>query len=211
MRQVLGNNVRIGDRMLVLDDEDESRTLHQQQDSTARPKEKRSISSSHISPESVSSQEIMRKNPLNASPWLPACQDCQRTGTSCTHCVPDADGHCDRCGSEWNSGSPIQNEWLKERRALLLGYHGAMEVSTYYRPCQVCNAQRSFDGHDVDIFNFSDRTLLLHELMFQYLDSMPHSKTTFTGFFSMLQDQYARSGCSELLRCKHVFGYVFGL
>jgi hypothetical protein len=210
MRQVLGNNVRIGDRILVLDDEDGSSMLHQQQDSTAQPQERPPVSTRRISPASVSSQELMRKNPLNPSPWLPACQDCKkRTGTSCTHCVPDADGHCDRCGSEWNSGSPIQNEWLKERQAVLMGCQGAMEVSTYYRPCQGCHAQKSFDGQDVGIFNFSDKTLFLHELMFQYLDSMAHSKTTFTGFYSMLHDQYARSGCSELLRSRRVFGYVF--
>lgn len=210
MRQVLGNNVRIGDRMLVLDDEDGSSMLHQQQDSTAQPQERPPVSTRRISPASVSSQELMRKNPLNPSPWLPACQDCKkRTGTSCTHCVPDADGHCDQCGSEWNSGNPIQNEWLKERQAVLMGCQGAMEVSTYYRPCQGCHAQKSFDGQDVGIFNFSDKTLFLHELMFQYLDSMAHSKTTFTGFYSMLHDQYARSGCSELLRSRRVFGYVF--
>ena len=209
MRQVLGDNVRIGDRMLVLDDEDGSSTLHQQQDSTAQPKQILSISTQRVCPASVSSQEVMRKNPLCLSPWLPACQECQTTGTICTHCVPDAEGLCDKCGCGWNQECPVHHEWLRKRRAILLGCHGAMEVSTYYRPCQGCDAQKSFDGHDVGVFNFSDSTLFLHELMFQYLDSMVHSKTTFTGFYSMLQDQYARSGCSELLRSRRVFGYVW--
>lgn len=88
--------------MLVLDDEDGSSTLHQQQDSTAQPKQILSISTQRVCPASVSSQEVMRKNPLCLSPWLPACQECQTTGTICTHCVPDAEGLCDMCGCGWN-------------------------------------------------------------------------------------------------------------
>ena len=165
-----------------------------------------SVSKRRISPGATTCQERKRKNPLCPAPWLPACAQCQRTGDPCTHCVPDAGGTCDRCGSRWNDGDPVREEWLKQRRAVLLGCHGASEVSTYYRPCRGCGGHKSFDGHDVGIFNLSDSTLFLHELMFQYLDSMVHSKTTFTGFYSMLQDQYARVGCARLLRSRRVFG-----
>lgn len=203
--QVLGPNVRLVDRMLILEGEEASINQRQQQGSTATQNIV-SISKHRINPTRASCQELKRKNPLAPSPWLPACGQCQTTGDLCTHCVPDAEGNCDHCGSEWNKDDPVQMEWLRQRRALLLGCHAALEVSTYYRPCQGCDAQKSFDGHDVGIFNFSDSTLFLHEIMFQYLDSMAHSKTTFTGFYSMLQDQYARSGCSMLLRSRRVFG-----
>lgn len=203
--QVLGPNVRLVDKMLVLDEEDAPINQRQQQRSTATPKIV-SISEHRINPARASSQELQRKNPLAPAPWLPACNQCQTADDACTHCVPDADGQCDRCGSEWSKEDPVQMEWLRQRGALLLGCHAALEVSTYYRPCQGCDAQKSFDGHDLGIFNFSDNTLFLHEIMFQYLDSMTHSKTTFTGFYSLLQDQYARSGCSELLRSRRVFG-----
>ncbi|KAI8100263.1 hypothetical protein M9435_006748 [Picochlorum sp. BPE23] len=203
--QVLGANVRLVDNMLVLDKEDAPIHQRQQQRSTAT-QQIVSISKHRINPTRASCQELNRKNPLAPSPWLPACGQCQITGDLYTQCVPDADGQCDRCGSEWIKDDPVEMEWLRQRRAVLSGCHAALEVSTYYRPCGGCDAQKSFDGHDVGIFNFSDSTLFLHELMFQYLDSMAHSKTTFTGFYSMLQDQYARSGYSILLRSRRVFG-----
>lgn len=206
--QALGPNVRLVDRMLVFEEENEDAvSIHRdtEQRSTV-PELVVSVSTHRISPAVTTCQELKRKNPLRPAPWLPACARCQRTGDPCTHCVPDADGTCDRCGSAWNRDDPVGNGWLRQRRAILLGCYGALEVSTYYRPCQGCDAQKPFDGHDVGIFNLSDSTLFLHELMFQYLDSMTYSKTTFTGFYSMLQDQYARSGCAQLLRSRRIFG-----
>lgn len=209
--QVLGPNVRLVDRMLVFEEEKDAVSIHgdmERRSTVCVPEHVVSVSKHRISPAAATSQELRRKNPLGPAPWLPACAQCQTTGDPCTHCVPDAGGTCHRCGSEWGKDDPVLKRWLRQRRAVLLGCHGALEVSTYYRPCQGCGAQKSFDGHDVGIFNFSDSTLFLHELMFQYLDSMAHSKTTFTGYYSMLQDQYARSGCAQLLRSRRVFGYV---
>lgn len=209
LRQVLGN-VRIVGKMLVMEDEPTAVDPQAQHKSTMS-KPTLSISKQRICPSTASSHELKRKNPLHPSPWLPACTRCQLTGETCTHCVPDADGQCDRCGSDWKDGDPVQRGWLRQRHATLLGCQGAVQVSTYYRPCLGCDAQKPFDGHDVGIFNFSDSTLFLHELLFQYLDSMVHSKTTFTGYYSMLEDQYARSGCSALLRSRRVFGYVWNV
>lgn len=205
--QVLGN-VRIVNTMLVMEDEPFVADPPSQHKSIVL-KPALGISTQRICPSTASSQELRRKNPLHPLPWLPACSHCQKTGETCTHCVPDVDGQCERCGSDWNDGDPVQAGWLRQRHAALLGCQGAVQVSTYYRPCLGCSAQKSFDGRNLGIFNFTDKTLLLHELLFQYLDSMVHSKTTFTGYHSMLQDQYARSGCSTLLRSRRVFGYAW--
>lgn len=62
------------------------------------------------------------------------------------------DGECNGCGSPWNNGDPIHRGWLRRGKARLLGFQGAMEVSTYYRPCTRCNAQKSFDEHDIGAF-----------------------------------------------------------
>lgn len=117
--------------------------------------------------------------------WLPPCDECQATQSTCHHCIPDREGACD-CGGEWSSESKLRC------RGTLIGLYASKAVDVYYRWCLACGTRKSYDGKQVGVYNFSNYYLFHHEVMFGYVDSMQHCKLPFAAFFQILQENYKR-------------------
>ena len=77
---------------------------------------------------------------VHAGGLVPPCSQCvQDNIAGCSHCVPamptDAHSCCSMCGSSWDDGDPVLQDWCIHRKALLVSRQSSQWVSVYYRPC----------------------------------------------------------------------------
>ncbi len=49
--------------------------------------------------------------------------------------VPDAEGHCQKCGGEWSPCDPVEAGWLECADDVLLTISTAKKVNVYHRRC----------------------------------------------------------------------------
>lgn len=59
--------------------------------------------------------------------------------------------------------------------------------------CSSCGCTLEYDGQEDGIFNYSNKTLLTHELGHDYADSMPLLELTFAAHYRMMEERYGRT------------------
>lgn len=122
-------------------------------------------------------QRIRRATPGRSASWLFA-------GSAA--CTPPA-GTC-ACGHEL--GEPV----IMERGAKLFGRDSVLDVDVYLRPCPGCAQQTYYDGYDEGVFNYSNKTLFLHEVLYDYLHSFKNSALPFVAYHRIMHDRYTVAG-----------------
>ena len=122
-----------------------------------------------------------------ASQWL----------ASGTNCVPDGDGRCPQCHTSWAESEIV----VKEMHATLYGCYESIEVTVYERKCH-CGETKAYDGLVDGVFNYSNKTLWLHETMLTYIDLMMDARMPFNAYYKVLGRQYERRGAAGELCSK---------
>ena len=160
-------------------------------------------------------------NVFLAGAWLPRCNVCAANGSTCNHCVPelDATSGCP-CGSAWSSEDPVSSGWVQEGSARLFGAENYMEVVVYHRRCsnqcvryncslsllshhanlplhmllsRACDKRLSYDGGHDGVFNYSNKTLVLHEVAQQYVDRSIEGQRSFYTHWRTMHRAYYRA------------------
>ena len=158
--------------------ENEDRTPHKEDAS----KGCKCISYQKISTEYMEPCSRQRMDPRNPPrTWLP----------SGTNCIPSADGLCPQCSAPWAHSTLA----IKEIQATLYGSYEAIDVTVYERHC-ACGCLKPYDGKSDGVFNYSNKTLWLHETMMAYVDLMIEARMPFNAYYEVLQRQYQRRSAS---------------
>lgn len=110
--------------------------------------------------------------------------------------VPDASGTCASCGEAWDPDDPVTRAWITCERGTLYGHEMSCSFSVYYRPCTKCDAKKIYDGWEDGVFNYSNRTLFLHEVVKKYMHDLPEGRATMYGFHASMSRAYAETGSS---------------
>lgn len=108
-------------------------------------------------------------------------------------CMPSTDGVCDACGASWVEATP----GVKDPNGMLYGCFEAIGVAVYELLCR-CGNKKQYDGLDDGVFNYSGKTLWLHETLMRYVDLMGEAKMPFNAYHSVLLRQYGRRGQSVM-------------
>lgn len=120
-------------------------------------------------------------------------------------CKPDALGKCGKCDSSWDDGDPVA-QWITQKDAIVLGKSKSWRVDVYHRPCSnaACSGKKPYTGESEGIFNYSNKTLLCHELGLEYMTNMATGKRPFFGFHHHLMKTYGfdKERCSPLVSNK---------
>lgn len=122
-------------------------------------------------------------------------------------CVPDSTGTCPACGSAWKEGDPVTEGWKCDKKGTLYGPSSSIPVTVYYRPCSMCDAKKDYDGFRDGVFNYSNETLFLHEVMLMYVDAIRGCRMPFNAYFLIMERQYARFG-EEFLGKSTLIGVI---
>lgn len=150
------------------------------------------ISFERISLEHMEERSRQRHAPHDAPhSWL-------ASGTVCT---PSAEGLCSQCHAPW-SHSTVK---VKEKNATLYGSYEALAVTVNERVCP-CGAIRPYDGKEDGVFNYSNKTLWLHETLMAYVDLMVEARMPFNAYHEVLQRQYERRGATPMCSKKTLIG-----
>lgn len=110
-----------------------------------------------------------------------------------TECIPSGEGVCDACKTPWAQSSLV----LVEAHGMLYGPSESLNVRVYERHCE-CGQVRVYDGMEDGVFNMSNKTLWLHEVMLFYLDLMIEARMPFNAFYNTVRRQYERHGKSTV-------------
>jgi len=114
----------------------------------------------------------------NSVPWPPRC-------------IPPDEGLCATCHAcHW--GDPV----VKEPRATLIGTHTSAIVEVCERPCLSCGEMTPYDGYEDGIFNYSNKTLFLHEVIMNYVDAIAGHGLPYNSYHTMLSNQHERTAHS---------------
>jgi len=148
-----------------------------------------SVSQLPIAGDYVSAAARRRLSPGVGGGWL---------DSPAAHCVPPADGSSCTCGGAWDSRDPVEQGWIAERGATLYGTNAALPVTVFYRPCTACDAKQPYDGHHEGVFNYSNKTLFLHEVMSDYVHGMAECRMPFYAYYSILRRRYAQLAHSTM-------------
>jgi hypothetical protein len=109
------------------------------------------------------------------------------------NCRPDGTGVCEQCQTPW-----AQSELkVNQEKATVYGCYESLEVMVFDRVCQ-CGHKKQYDGLSDGVFNYSNKTLWLHETMLTYVDLMVEARMPFNAYFKFLRRQYERRGASTL-------------
>jgi hypothetical protein len=122
----------------------------------------------------TNNEHVLKRNSPDGGPWL-------RTKGKC---IPSVHGTC-KCGCKWNDGDPEANNWIVTENGTLYGLRQVLNnVTVYYRPCTnaACEERKAYDGEDDGVFNYSDHTLFLEEVMLDFVCFTVCNTVTFYGY-----------------------------
>ena len=136
-----------------------------------------------------------RRRVLREGPgFLDACEECEETPreTPCTHCVPRRPAICPRCSS-----ASAWTRALVEDNAKLVCLETGTRVRVYELVCGSCQHRIAYDGAEDGIYNFSNKTLLTHEVVYDWLARLTYQRSATThSLFKQMVHAHARTAAA---------------